>query len=630
MGLFMPELDTWQRPEFLPDWRGCPIIAIDTETRDDGLNKGIGPGWAFADHGHISGISASNGEKSLYFPIRHPDTDNFPVEQVLRWAKAHISRPDGKTVFHNATYDVGWVWKEAGFFPLGPVGDTMTKAYMLNENRFSYKLDTIAKLYGYPGKDKGKLNEAASAMGLHPARELWKLPARYVGPYAEMDAHLTFQIDKDMEPEIVEQELQQAYQLECDLIECCVLMRRRGIRIDEEKIGQKVSFFRERRDDILNRLTDEMAIGRQITMEDLLSPRRLVEFFDRYNIQYTLTENNSPSFKSKWMKTLDHWLPQSIEKARKFDLAAERFLQTFIRGYTINGRIHAEIHQTRDEEGGTRSYRIAYSDPPLQQMPIRDKEVSSHIREIFLPEEGEEWCVEDYSQQEPRLTVHYSAALKCEGWEKAVAYYRDNADADYHTMVSEMTGVIRDDAKIINLALTYGMQLKNLSASLHVSIEDGKKIMNNYHHELPYVNALTRICEQKTAVFGFIKLIDGARCRFDLWRPRDQWFGPAYPYEKAKKEWPDEQLSRADLRVAMNRLIQGSAARQTKRAMVDCYRAGHLPLLQLHDDLSFSIQERAAAIQIQRLMVDAIKLIIPVKTDMKIGPSWGQVEKWKP
>jgi DNA polymerase I-like protein with 3'-5' exonuclease and polymerase domains len=631
MGLFRPEMDPWERPEFLPNWLSCPTIALDLETKDDGLNNEKGGGWAFKDHGFISGISISNGDKSFYFPMRHPDTDNFPVEQVHRWIKAHLTRPNGKTIFHNSHYDVGWIWREIGFFPLGEVGDTMFKAYMLDENRFSYKLDSIAKLHGYAGKDKARLTQAAAAMGLHPMKEMWRMPARYVGPYAETDAHLTFQIDKDMEPQIVEQDLQKAYKLECDLVECCVRMRMRGIRINEEKVPGRIQFFREKRDAILHELTKEMAIGRQITMEDLMSPKRLSQFFDHYNLTYPLTKkNNMPSFQSKWMATQEHWLPQSIEKARKFDMAAEKFLGTFVLKYLVDGRIHAEIHQTRDEEGGTRSYRFSYSNPPLQQSPTRGEDIAGLIREAFLPEEEEEWCVEDYSQQEPRFTVHYAAALGCEGWQKAVDYYTNTPDADYHTMVSEMTGIERKRAKVINLGLTYGMQLKHLSDDLGVSVEDGKKIMNNYHSELPYVNALSKTCEQKTAIFGFIKLIDGARCRFDLWRPKDQWFGPAYPYEKAKKEWPNEQLGRADLRVAMNRLIQGSAARQTKKAMLDGYRAGYLPLIQMHDDLNFSLSDRRDAIRIRQIMIDAIPIRVPVKVDIEIGPSWGEAEEWNP
>jgi hypothetical protein len=140
---------------------------------------------------------------------------------------------------------------------------------------------------------------------------------------------------------------------------------------------------------------------------------------------------------------------------------------------------------------------------------------------------------------------------------------------------------------------------------------------------------LANVCEKKAQIYGFIRLIDGARCRFDLWRPADEWSGPGYPLEKAQAmpDWHGKKLTRADARKALNRLIQGSAARQVKKAMLDLYRDGHMAMIQMHDDLSFSLKERKVIPDIVRIMCCAIKLQVPVRCKPEIGPSWGTVEK---
>lgn len=249
------------------------------------------------------------------------------------------------------------------------------------------------------------------------------------------------------------------------------------------------------------------------------------------------------------------------------------------------------------------------------------------LRDVFEPEEGEEWVIEDYSQQEPRLQVHFATLLECTGWEKAYRYYHDNPKPDYHQMVAEMTEIPRPDAKVINLSLAYGMQLNSLAERLGLSRDAAKALLEQYHSEVPFVNSLTKTCKNKASMYGFIRLIDGARSRFDLWRPNDQWYGPAYDFENAKKRWPSERLSRADTRDAMNRLIQGSAARQTKRAMKNLYDEGYLAMLQMHDDLNFSLSDRGDAFKIKQIMIEAIPLKVPMQVDIEIGPSWGAAKK---
>jgi DNA polymerase I-like protein with 3'-5' exonuclease and polymerase domains len=625
LGLFRPEPEPWKRPEFLPDWTKCPLLSMDLETKDDGLNNNIGAGWAFEDHGYITGFSVCNGEKALYFPIQHPETDNFDRPAAHRWLKAHVTRPGGRTIFHHAMYDMGWIYRETGAICTDPAC-TMIMGSMGDENRRSVSLENLCRDFGVPGKDKRLLNEAATAYGVHPVKEMYKLPAKYVGPYGEADAAAPWHLYHEMMPLFERDDLIRATQVEFDLVPVLMLMRYRGIRIDLDRLDQLRSFYNDERDKLLKELTETVPMGRAFDIRDINSSKKLSSIFDAYGYPYPFTKTGLPSFEGDWLEEQDNWLPKAVALIKKYDQAADKFLTGYIEDFIINGRIHAEIHQLRDGQGGTKSYRLSMSGPPLQQTPARDELIGKQIRMVFIPEEGEEWGVGDYSQQEPRFTVHYAAVLQIPGWEKAVAYYSNNPKADYHQMVSDLTGFIRDKAKIINLALAYGMGEEKLARKLGVERSSAKETMRHYHSELPFINGLTRTCQNLVNERGYIRMVDGARGRFDLWRPHGDWYGPAFPYEIAKQKWPDTRISRADTRKSMNRLIQGSSARQTKKAMVDCYRAGHLPLLQMHDDLNFSIGDRKVMKEVQQIMIDAIPLRVPMKVDIEIGPTWGEAK----
>ena len=153
-------------------------------------------------------------------------------------------------------------------------------------------------------------------------------------------------------------------------------------------------------------------------MDEIASPKWKARTFDAHGIDYPRTEKGNPSFKAGklgWMATHAHWLPQLIATASKYDAAGSKFLEGHILGHLINGRIHAEINPHRSEDGGTKSLRFSYSDPPLQQMPSRDEELGPLIRSVFLPEEGEVWCKPDVSQQEFRFVVHHAEHAQSAG-----------------------------------------------------------------------------------------------------------------------------------------------------------------------------------------------------------------------
>ena len=214
----------------------------------------------------------------------------------------------------------------------------------------------------------------------------------------------------------------------------------------------------------------------------------------------------------------EHWLPQLIATASKYDAAGHKFLEGHILNHIVNGRIHAEIHPFRSDDGGTRSLRFSYSNPPLQQMPSRDKELGPLIRGVFLPEEGEVWAKPDVSQQEFRFLVHYAVQHDLPGAKEAAEVYRNNPDADFHAMVAEMTGLDRDTAKAINFAKIYGAGVQKLAEMIGKPVAEAQAIVAQYDRKLPFVSKPLRASAQEMAArIGYTELYDGARRHWNLY-----------------------------------------------------------------------------------------------------------------
>jgi DNA polymerase I-like protein with 3'-5' exonuclease and polymerase domains len=631
--LFKPKSE-WTPPTELPDLRRHKLIGIDTETKDEGLANDIGPGWPFG-MGYIDGFSIATVDGfRAYYPVHAPDM--FSRDQLTRWLADHF-KSEATFVFFNAPYDLGWFTADMELDYPAHFEDAMLAVYHLDENRLQYSLDSCCKTYGIQGKDTSLLREAAATYGIvldnrgRPKKKfsdremmanMWKLPTEYKAPYAEQDAASTLELWQATRSLLGDQHY--AYTVDRDILPMTVDMRRRGIAINYDAATQAQQELQGRSQEIMATLGQQLGLRRPISIEEIRSGHKLAAYFDSQKVPYPSTAGGEPSFTAEWMTDHDHWLPSSVAAIRQSHDAAEKFLGNYILGYSNNGRIHAEILSYRDDTGGTRSHRFSYRNPPLQQMPARVAFIKKLIRGVFEPDQGSDWLAADYSQQEPRLTVHYAAQTRCLGWEDAIEYYT-HGDGDYHTMVATMTGLPRGQAKIINLGLAYGMGKYLLAASLGVSLEEAETMLKQYHGSVPFIQLLTEKCTRQAARKGQIKLIDGAISHFDMWE-LSKWGSERkmLPREAALKAWPGQGIKRAQTHKAMNRLIQGGAARQTKKAMLDAYRAGYLPYLQMHDELDFPVQSAKDVRNIGEIMVNAIPLRVPVKVDLEVGKTWGE------
>lgn len=660
--LLTPDSD-WRVPSDLPDLRGRPLVACDTETKDEGLMADRGPGWVYGA-GHICGVSMAAKGVAVYAPIAHPDTDCLDEDRVRRWVKDHFES-DTPFVFHNAPYDCGWFRAQWGLKPPKILHDSMAAAFMRDENRLLYSLDSVCKWLGIRGKDETALREAAeiyrgeSLKGKKlkklsdrdVKKMIWRMPARYVGPYAEQDSVSCLEAMEKLFPMLEEQDVTEAYQLEVDLIPLVLEMKLRGIRINLDTAEKTKQEFFVKRDQALAVLTDKLMIGRAVDIKDAASRIFLERCFTDMKIPFPRTSatekysQGQASFETEWMEKIDHWLPQNIARVLKFHAAGDKFIGNYIQGFTHMGRIHADVHQFKDEDGGTRTYRLSYSDPPLQQMPIRDEEIGPAIRKAFEPEEGAYWFAPDYSQQEYRLIVHFSFVCHMAGVEKAVQMYRDDPNTDFHNLVVKLTGLTRNRAKDCNFAKSYGAGIPKFSLMTGLSLEEAGAAMKQYDEEMPFVARMNEFCQTRAASKGFIRTLDGARIRFDRWEPkwlskeqRARGYREGYKMEACSLEegerrvadekhpWHDARLRRAFCHKAMNGLSQGSAARQTKMAMRAVWREGIVPMIQMHDELGISLETPTLINRIVELMRDVVKLEVPVKVDAEFGPNWGEAK----
>ena len=609
--LFSPET-SWSPPDSLPNLSEAKRIAVDLETKDPNLRE-RGPGWATGD-GHITGIAVATDTWSGYLPIGHQGGGNLDKGFILNWLRPLMSSSADK-VFHNALYDVGWLKRE-GIDVKGKIHDTMIAAPLIDEHRRNYSLNQLGLDYCKEQKDETLLKEAAEAWQIDAKAEMYLLPASYVGEYAEQDAVLTLKLWDKLSAELDNQNLQPIYELESSLLPLLIEMRWKGVRVDILKAEESAKELKIKEKECIDEIKRKWGI-----VVDIWAAASVAKAFDKAGLTYPRTEKTrAPSFRGAWLEQLDHELPKLVVQARKYNKIHSTFIEGMILDHSKNSRIYGQMHPLRGDNVGTVSGRFSYSTPNLQQVPARDPVLGPLVRGLFLPEEDAAWGAFDYSQQEPRLTVHYAHQLKLKGAEEALREYAED-DADFHQIVADMAGISRKDAKIINLGLSYGMGKDKLLQQLGINELEAEALFNNYHSRVPFIKELTQTCSRRAENIGHIKTLLGRRCRFNMFEPRGEMASPL-PLEEAVEEY-GSNLRRAYTYRAFNRLIQGSAADMTKKAMLDLWNEGIVPNIQVHDELDISVSSLQETRRIVELMENCVDLALPIKVDAELGSTWG-------
>ena len=609
----------WICPENFPDLSGHEYVSIDLETKDPNLKtKGSG---SVIGQGEIIGIAVAVEGWSGYYPIGHRE-GNMDKKKVLEWI-TKVCAADNTKIFHNAMYDVCWL-KSYGIKINGFVIDTMVMLSLIDENRRWYSLNSAS--YDYLGEVKNEqaLKEAAEAAGVDAKSEMYKLPAMYVGSYAEKDAELTLELFRVLSREIQKQNLQNVFDLETNLFPCLVDMRFNGVRVDVERAHTLKQKLVAEEEELLLQVKKETGIETQIW-----AARSIAQVFDKLSLPYSRTlKSNAPSFTKNFLKEHPHPLVQKIAKAREINKAHTTFIDTILK-HEHKGRIHADINPIKSDQGGTVTGRFSYSNPNLQQIPARNKDLGPMIRGLFIPEKDCKWGCFDYSQQEPRLVVHYAATTEpiCfnNSVTKIVEKFKHDS-VDFHQTVADMANISRSQAKTINLGLFYGMGKAKLQAELGLNTkQEAEDLFDQYHDKVPFVRELMNRTSSFAQTSGSIGTLLGRKCRFDKWEPATFGMHTPMTLEEAERTYGRGRIRRAFTYKALNKLIQGSAADMTKKAMLDLYREGIIPHIQIHDELDLSVESPERAKKIIEIMENAVTLKVPNKVDYESGETWGDI-----
>jgi DNA polymerase I-like protein with 3'-5' exonuclease and polymerase domains len=581
----------------------------------------MGPGWPRND-GFIVGYAVAVDGWAGYFPIAHGGGGNLDKRRVERWMADVLATPADK-IMHNAAYDAGWL-RASGFTINGRIIDTMLAAPLIDENRFSYSLNALGFDYLKEVKSEQGLKQAAADFGVHPKKELWKLPAMYVGEYAEQDAALTLKLWQNLRTKLRQEEVESIFELETELFPVLLDMTYRGVNFDRPKCAILIDQMKQREAQLLQEMKSQT--GHKI---DVWAAQSVAQAFERLGIPYSKTANGAPSFTKGFLEACPHPLAKMIVEAREVNKTHSTFLQPYMEFSAKTGRIHPHINQMRSDDGGTVTGRLSMSQPNAQQIPARHEIIGPMVRGLFLPEEGQQWGSIDFSSQEPRLLVHYASLLELPGADRMVDAYRTDPNTDFHQMVADMAGIKRKAAKTIGLGLMYGMGKNKLAAQLDLDVSEASELIDKFHLKVPFlrgtVNAVMKRIEHPAAA-GAIRTLLGRKCRFPLWEPMEWGVNKALPREQAVIEY-GVRIKRAGTYKGLNRLIQGSAADQTKAAMVALWKAGFKPLLQVHDEIVLSVETREQAEEGARIMEQAVRLEVPTRCDVEIGATWGDSMK---
>lgn len=601
------------------------LICIDLETYDPNL-KAKGPG-TFRGDGHVAGVAIKEYMKQpIYLPIGHTN-GNIDKEAAKSIIKDKLMN-DRPKLGARLLYDLEWLhWLGIDNIP-GLKVDVQVIEPLIDENQYHYNLENLGKKYVGEGKLKGTLVDACRENGFKVTadsdvfKHLYKLHPTQVEPYVFRDLDLPFHIYAKQRNILIDEGLESVVMLELKLTDLLLKMRIQGVPIDIDKAEQ----VNKRLIDEEKKLTRKLAnvSGGEI---DIYAATSIAVAFDAAGISYPRTpKTNSPSFTAPWLESHPSELAKTLVALRKITKMRKDFVEGLVLGSSIKGRIHAQFHQVKHEEGGTVTGRFSSSNPNLQQVPARDPVYAPLVRGMFVPDKGYMWCKGDYSQQEPRLTVHYAAMKKFKGSEIAVAKYTEDVSTDYHQMVADLCGIERRPAKDINLGLAYGMGVNLMAERLGKSIAETKELFAKYHAGVPYVKLLSESCMNVATTRGYIKTLLGRRRHFNLWSAPTKYDKnnpkPSLPYDEAVAAY-GLPLRRAFTYKALNALIQGSAADMVKQAMLNMYETGYIPYLTVHDETDTKVENKKQATEIKDIMVNAVKLLVPLKVDMFVKKNWG-------
>lgn len=623
-------------PDGLRSFKHLPRIGFDIETFDPDI-KAKGPG-AHRGEGFVTGAAIAYApDDATYYPTRHAGRNMADPQRFWGNLREEALEFEGELVGANLQYDLDWMWAEQDIrFPKAKIRDVQTAEPLLDENRFSYKLELLANEYLGEGKATDNLLEL---YGPGYIENMHNVDAGHAAEYGERDTTLPWEIIDQQYTGLEDQGLVDLFHLESRLTPLLVQMRQCGVRIDLDAAEQAWEMTKRE----VQRCAEEIKRIAGFYVEPW-SAESIARAFDKENIEYPKSPTGKPSFRKAWLAAHPSDLAKLIVEQREFDKIGGTFIHNYILEGHINGRIHAMFNQLRSDEYGTVSGRFSSSYPNLQNIPTRHPILGPLCRSMFIPEEGMLWGSADWSQIEYRFLVHYAALLNALGADKAVKMYHDDKRTDFHKMAASITGKDRGVAKNINFGVVYGMGVPTMAVNLGgVSLAEAEKVLDEFHGEMPFMRSTYDTASNRAALQGEIKTILGRKRRFTDWeltywvkkQKVQRIFKSLEAANEARMELVTKGISprpprRAFTHKALNALLQGSAADLMKKAMVDAYEGGVfdvlVPHLTVHDEMNVSVPQTAegkeAFDHLVHVMETAMELKVPVLADAQTGANW--------
>lgn len=628
--LFPPDTD-WKCPTVFPNLSGEKILGLDIETKDPNL-RDRGPGFIRGD-AQVVGISVSTLDKSWYFPVGHLGGGNHAnPDGVFSFIRDLVRVEDRYIVGANLQYELEGL-DSRGIVVSSRLLDVQVAEALIDEEARNMALDKLCHKYLGGGKDETLLKSAASAYGLTDVKgNLWKLPAHYVGPYAEFDAHCVLKIFSEQKKTLEIENLLPIFELESKILPILWKMRKQGVPIDMEKATALSKDLAEKQAGM------QLALSKEIGwFIDVWSPIHLQRLCEQRKINYPRTDKGNPSFTGDWLDNFSDPILNRLAEVRDIDRMRKTFIDDWIFGNEVKGRIHPQWKQLASEDGGTRTGRMACANPNAQQVPAgkfrstgKVNEIGRAIRSCFISDTGN-WAKFDYKQQEPRILTHFANLCNFTGAPLAAMAYNTNKKMDFYDFIVESAGIDRRPAKDMFLGLSYGMGLTKLAVKLGKTKDEAQRILDDFNTKVPFIKEIAESCERNAQNRGYVKTLLGRRRHFNKWEPADGYRRRTEKgevilpcsLEEAQRRWPRTRLVRADTRKALNALIQGSAADMLKAALLKVYEEKKIiPYLCVHDELDLGVNSLEHAQECQEIVENCVEMTVPIYCDMDYGKHW--------
>ncbi|MCK4871846.1 MAG: DNA polymerase I [Phycisphaerales bacterium] len=606
---------TTQLNSLVRELKKAEWIAVDTET--DSLSP---------RRANLCGISVSvKPMTGAYIPIRSPDPAlHLDAETVLAALRPILEDPDKPKVGHNLKFDL-LILRNAGVSMRGALFDTMVASYLVDASRSSHKLDYLA--LGLLNHHCIPITDLIGTKGRGKTQKTFdQVPLDVAATYAAEDADIALRLKEHFQPQLRAMGIEKLFRdTEMPLVAVLAELEWNGIRVDPDELDRQADLLRERisglKGDIQN------AAPRPFNPD---SPKQLS------NILFSPTDAADPGLGLRPIKKTKTGYSTDVEVLEK--LAADpdvtspiptliveyRTLTKLVNTYltalaaAINpdtGRVHASFNQTVAATG-----RLSSSKPNLQNIPIRT-EIGREIRKAFKAEPGNTLVSADYSQIELRILAHLSGdSALIDAFQRDVDIHTVVAAEVFDTPVDDVTREQRSGAKMVNFGIVYGITPFGLARRLGAhpdgspwTVEEAARIIDDYKKRFPRIDEFLGRCIDHAQRLGYVETMLGRR--------------RAIPQIASNN--PQQRALGA--RMAINSVVQGSAADLIKLAMIDLHRS--LPevsrdakmLLQIHDELVFECPECDTQRVMQHVaerMEQVMALQVPLKVDAAAAATW--------